>query len=205
MLAAALTAEQVVPLRRAPAEAADRVQHLKAEAVVGPGRCCSRFGVVEDDELRSCAEPGCQVAQGVADVVGRLRVGVLRTSCLRTAGRVRAVRRRAWLCVAAVVVGMSGPGEVRVSPFGRAAAVEDERGTEAGPETGPAETAQEPAVITHQDLAAMKLAALVRAGDTGSVRQLVNELEHRTGPWQVDPWRLVEAAAGLAIRHGCDD
>jgi hypothetical protein len=55
--------------------------------------------------------------------------------------------------------------------------------------------------VTHEDIVALKLAALAQAGDSGGVRQFVHELEHELGPWRVDPWKLHVAAADLSIRR----
>jgi hypothetical protein len=57
-----------------------------------------------------------------------------------------------------------------------------------------------PAALAEEH-AALRLAGHIAAGDVGAVRRFVNELEHGRGPWDVDPWRLVEHLADLTIRQ----
>ncbi len=45
------------------------------------------------------------------------------------------------------------------------------------------------------DVAAIVLSQHIADGDEGAVRRYVHELEHGTGPAQVDPWRLLERLA----------
>jgi hypothetical protein len=63
----------------------------------------------------------------------------------------------------------------------------------------PAATAT--AQTTHEQIAAARLAGHAAAGDAGSVRRFVHQLEHGLGPWTVDPWRTIEAMADLALRR----
>jgi hypothetical protein len=61
--------------------------------------------------------------------------------------------------------------------------------------------AVEKATVKDEDLLALRLLSLARAGDVGGIRRLVHEAEHRLGPWVVDPWRLAEAMAEVAARQ----
>jgi hypothetical protein len=60
----------------------------------------------------------------------------------------------------------------------------------------------EPPVVLHEEVAAVRLAGHVGAGDKGAVLRFVHELEHELGPWAVNPWRLIEHMAAMAIRRG---
>jgi hypothetical protein len=59
----------------------------------------------------------------------------------------------------------------------------------------------EPPVVLHEEVAAVRLAGHVGTGDQGAVLRFVHELEHELGPWAVNPWRLIEHMADLAIRR----
>jgi hypothetical protein len=56
------------------------------------------------------------------------------------------------------------------------------------------------AAVPAEEHVARLLAGHVAAGDVGAVRRFVNELEHGLGPWHVNPWRLVEHLANVAMR-----
>jgi hypothetical protein len=57
------------------------------------------------------------------------------------------------------------------------------------------------AVALVEEHAALKLAGHVAESDLGAVRRFVNDLEHGRGPWDVNPWRLVEHLAELLMRR----
>lgn len=50
-------------------------------------------------------------------------------------------------------------------------------------------------------IAAAAIARHIADRDEGAIRNLIHGLEHKTGPWSVDPWRLVEHLAVNAIEQ----
>jgi hypothetical protein len=75
-----------------------------------------------------------------------------------------------------------------------------ELGTVAGrvvgvPDGGP------PMVVSHEEIAALRLAAFIGDGDQAAARRFAHELEHGLTVWTVDPWLLLGELAGLLVRR----
>jgi hypothetical protein len=56
-------------------------------------------------------------------------------------------------------------------------------------------------VVLAEEHASLKLAGHIAESAVGAVRRFVNDLEHGRGPWDVNPWRLVEHMAELLVRR----
>ena len=58
-----------------------------------------------------------------------------------------------------------------------------------------------PPVSQHEEIAARQLAGLLDAGDEGTARHLVHQLEHGLAAWTISsPWRLLDALCAEARR-----
>ena len=62
-----------------------------------------------------------------------------------------------------------------------------------------------PGVPSHEEIAAGEIAGLIRAADTGALKRTIHGLEHRLGPWVVDPWRLLGVLGDLLARREAPD
>ena len=60
------------------------------------------------------------------------------------------------------------------------------------------DAAHEPAVVTHESIAALAIAADIKAGR--SPRRFLIELENGTSAWRCDPWRLLGELTDLLAR-----
>jgi hypothetical protein len=77
--------------------------------------------------------------------------------------------------------------------------VPDRRAVSA-PGAAPVPGTTEAPTVTHEELAVLRLAGHIQAGDQGAILRFVNQLEHRRGQLVADPWRVIEHMALRLIR-----
>jgi hypothetical protein len=67
-----------------------------------------------------------------------------------------------------------------------------------------AERGYGPQAGQHEQIAAARIAELCASGDAAGARKFIHELEHGLTPWEVSPWRVLDAIAATLTKPGAD-